>query len=248
MGGHYYGNFNPPPNFFDSTLIIHFNGTKWVESDVPIKGRNLQSIHGSAPDNLWASGFFGTLYHFNGLEWQQDSVPVNPPSNSFFIISNVAVVSKEQAFLIGYTHQNDLAKTTNYFFLRDRGAWVVRDSFFVQPGRIENKWGYGDLWVSPSNVLYSCGGGVHRWNGSTWERLFNHPNYLSRMAGTSDKNIFVVGHLGTVLHYNGQDWHQFNEFTNPNSVFTSVWMDGKEAFIIGHTTDFPQKTIIFHGK
>jgi photosystem II stability/assembly factor-like uncharacterized protein len=78
--------------------------------------------------------------------------------------------------------------------------------------------------------------------------MFDHPNLLSRMTGTSDNNIFVVGHLGTVLHYNGVDWYQYEQFADLNKVLSSVWTDGKEVMIVGETATYPQKTLILHGR
>ncbi|MBI3788983.1 MAG: hypothetical protein HY276_12105 [Ignavibacteriales bacterium] len=76
----------------------------------------------------------------------------------------------------------------------------------------------------------------------------DHPSFLPRIAGTSDENIFVVGHRGTVLHYNGRDWYQFNQFATPDMVLWGVWTDGKEVFVVGFTASVPQKTLILHGK
>jgi len=169
------------------------------------------------------------------------------PTDAFFQTIALVGTSSGEIFAIGSTGESSSVKTTHYFFRRRSGNWSVVDSFVIQPGRIENKWGYADLWASPSGTLYSCGVGVHRWNGTNWTMLFDHPNFLSRLTGTSDHNIFVVGHFGTVLHYNGTDWFQFKDMDNLGVVYSGVWTDGKEAFIVGYTND-GGKTLILHGK
>lgn len=248
VGERIYQNPNPPPNFSDSSFIIHFNGHQWLEQTLTEKGGYLEVITGTAPNNLWVAGWYGTLYHYNGQAWERDSVPLKVPQGAFFTFSAMAVRPSNEVFLTGYAHQNNLAKTTHYLSINRSGSWAVVDSFVVQPGLVENKWGYADFWVSPSGALYSCGGNVHMWNGTTWQKLFDHSSYLAGIAGSSDSNIFVVGHFGAVLHFNGKDWHQFQQFANPNESFEAVWTDGKEVIIIGTTSGFPQKTIILHGK
>ncbi len=247
FGQHLYDNPTPPPNFLDSSLIIHFDGRQWSEQKIQ-GGRLLNSVWGLSSTNLWTGGWTNKVFHYNRAVWQRDSLPVRLQSDGFFQIDALEGNPAGDVFAIGNTHYNNLAKTVFYFFLNGSQTWVLVDSFVVQPGQIENKWGYGDLWTSPSGTLYSCGGGVHRWNGTTWTKLFDHPNFLSRVTGTSDNNIFAVGHFGTVLHFNGHNWYQFQQFVNPDAVLWGVWTDGTEAFVVGFTALFPEKTIILHGR
>jgi hypothetical protein len=67
------------------------------------------------------------------------------------------------------------------------------------------------------------------------------------MAGTSDENMFAVGDFGNVFHYNGVDWYQYRELKDFGVVYSGVWTDGKEVFVVGYTHD-GGKTIILHGK
>jgi len=247
VGQRIYSNPNRPPNFLDSSLIIHFDGRQWREQRVQ-NGRYLRTIWGSSPSELWAGGRTTTVFQYDGTTWKRDSLPVIVQTDGFFIVEAFESTASGEAFAIGNTHHNSTATTIHYFFTRRQNRWVVVDSFFVAPGRIEWNWGRSDLWVSPSGTLYSCGRGVHRWNGSQWEMLFDHPNLLTRMIGTSDNNIFVVGHLGTVLHYNGRDWYQFQQFATVNNVLWGVWADEREVFVVGFTAEYPQKTIILRGK
>ncbi|MGC8898885.1 MAG: hypothetical protein ACP5ON_11725, partial [Bacteroidota bacterium] len=222
-------------------------GVKWSEYKVS-GGRNLEAVSGRYAGDVWTCGWGGTLYHYDGHVWRKDSVPLVVATGRFYVLSAIEPRSAEEVFLIGYVHENEIARTTYYFFRREANQWILEDSAVVGRDKIEIKWGYADLWVSPSGTVYSCGAGVWRWNGAKWELMVDNPSYLSRIAGTDDNNIFVVGHFGTVLHYNGVDWYQFQQFKDPNAVFWGVWTDGKEAIIVGYTADYPQRTIVLHGK
>jgi hypothetical protein len=175
VGKRIYDNPKPPPNFLDSSLIIHFDGRQWREMRVE-NGRFLRAIWGSSPSQLWVGGVTTTVFQYDGASWKRDSLPVVVQSDGFFVMEAFEGTPSGDVFAIGNTHHNSTATTIHYFFTRRENRWVVVDSFFVAPGRIESSWGRQDLWVSPSGVLYSCGAGVHRWNGSRWELLFDHPN------------------------------------------------------------------------
>ncbi|MBI3788982.1 MAG: hypothetical protein HY276_12100 [Ignavibacteriales bacterium] len=156
VGKHIYDNPNPPPNFLDSSLIIHFNGQQWTEQKIK-GGRFFTAIGGTSPSNVWAVGVTNILFHYNETLWKPDSVPVKIQADGFFQINALNENPSGEVFAIGNTYYNSLAKNVYYFFLKRSQVWTVVDSFVVQPGQIETKWGYGDLWVSPSGTLYSCG-------------------------------------------------------------------------------------------
>jgi hypothetical protein len=153
-----------------------------------------------------------------------------------------------QAYVLGSTQENSSAKTTDYFFQLVAGKWSMVDSALIQPGLVENKWGDSKLWMSNSHALYSVGAGVYRWNGSSWARIYSSETSLAGIFGTSDENIFVVGPFGTLLQYNGSDWFSFSQLQDPNAVYTGVWTNGKEVFVVGFTASYPQKTLILHGQ
>ena len=249
VGAHYDYNPTPPPPLADSSFIMHFDGQQWREINLNTRGGNLFTLAGTGPNNLWAAGYYGSLFHFDGQTWERDSVPLDLPKNLFFTFSALAVLPSGNVFLTGYTSQSQPAKTTHYLATNQSGSWAVVDSFATQLGLVENKWGYADFWVSPSGTLYSCGANIHQWRGNAWVKIFDHTSFLSGISGTSDENIFVVGHFGTVLHWNGKDWYQYRQFEDPGLLLEDVWTDGREVMIVGYTiAGFPQKTVVLRGK
>jgi hypothetical protein len=247
VGAQVYENLNPPPNILDSSLVIQNLGQQWRELRLE-GGRNLCAAWLNSAGNIWVGGWMSCLYKFDGSAWRKEALPVTVENDGFFQINAIEGNSHGDLFATGYTHYNSTATTIYYFFRRFHEGWAVVDSFFAAPGRIENKWGYGDLWMSPSGTLYSCGAGVFRWNGSNWEKLFDFSSYMSRITGTSDQNIFVVGHFGNALHFDGVDWHKYQEINYADLVYSSVWTDEREVFVVGFTTSYPQETVILHGK
>jgi photosystem II stability/assembly factor-like uncharacterized protein len=246
VGERTYDNPNRPPNFLDSTLIIQFNGQQWREQRV-LRRNALFSISATSPNDIWTCGRNGSLFHFDGTAWNKDSVLANVPVGGEFLLWNVKASSSSEAYILGTLYQNSLARITSYFFKRSNQKWALVDSFYVEPGRFDAKFGQNGLWVSPTGTLYSFGPHIFRWTGSSWVKIFDFFDALRRMSGASDNNFFAVGDFGNILHYNGNDWYQFKELKNQNAVYSSVWTDGQELFVVGYLND-GSKTLVLHGK
>jgi hypothetical protein len=247
VGEHLDRNPSPPPDYLDSSLLIHYNGAAWWEERLS-GGRLLGCIGGDTRTNLWTAGRTKYLYQYDGAMWKRDSLPVLVPADGYFGVNAIAPKSAGEVYALGNTHQNSLAKDTYFFFRRTQLGWSMADSAIVEPGHIENKWGYSGLWVSPSGRVYSVGGGVFQLLGNNWERMIDSQKALLRISGTSDNNIFVVGSFGTVLHYNGVDWFQFMEIRYVDVNYWGIWTNGKEVMIVGHSVNYPQHTVVAHGR
>lgn len=244
IGRRIFSNSNPPPNFLDSSLIIHFDGRQWQEEPIQ-RGKGLWSISGTSPQDIWTCGSSGTLFHYDGAVWKKDSVPLSVPPDAEYSLWDIKSAVGGNVFMIGAIRQNNFSRTTYYFFRRD-DKWDIIDSFTLDGGQTQARFGVHGLWIDPEGGIYSFGSDIFRWIDSSWFKLYGSPNALRKMAGSSKNNVFAVGDFGTVLHYNGSDWYEFKELKNPNLVYSSVWSDGKEVYIVGYLND-GSKTVVLHG-
>lgn len=230
-------NSTPPPNFLDSSLIIRFNGSTWIEAIINPKQKMLKTIGASSPTDVWFGGREGTLYHFDGVKVHPDSlgVLIADKKGHNLIVGAFAGNTSDNM----YAFYNDF--TTGYFhFLKRSGnRWTELDSQFVTQT---------SLWVSPSGKLFSTffGYGLYVWNGQApWTPFYIEGNASVRVFGTSENNVFVSGQHGGLYHHNGIDWHQFKNLESTTINFSAVWTDGKEVFVIGNDGF---KSYIYHGK
>lgn len=237
-------NPSPPPNFIDSSLIIHYDGSSWKEISIE-KRKRLSDIYVQSNNNIWACGDT-TIYHYDGVKWTREYVPLVTPPNSSLFISKI-VSNGTTAYATGTVHSNTTGDNTYYFFKRDDKGWRI-----VQTTQSPFSFGLGGFWISPSGKIYSVGTGLFELNGDEWMSVYFTTISFSGIYGTSDDNIFIVGTDGTtgiVYHFNGQNWKKLDQLTSNNIIYTSVWTEGTEAFICGFTLSaFPQKTIVWHGK
>ncbi|MBI2429585.1 MAG: hypothetical protein HYV29_12480 [Ignavibacteriales bacterium] len=247
VGERIYTNPSPPPNFLDSSLVLHYDGVSWKEHRLP-KGRYVLGVWGTSSSNLWTCGLDGQIFHYDGSLWKKESVAVNFLRGLQFI--SVGGTGSEMYSFAALT-QNNPYRETYYWFERKNGIWNILDSVYTEGGPITAKWGINRIWTSPENTICSYGiGGIFKLVNKKWINVFQHESPLRGMDGTSDRNIFVAGDFGKLYHYNGTDWYQLKQFENDNVVLASVWMTERETFIVGRTfpTGGGTTTIILRGK
>ncbi|MDI6804958.1 MAG: hypothetical protein QME58_14165, partial [Bacteroidota bacterium] len=248
VGERIYDNPAPPPNFLDSSLIIHFHGAQWIEVPIP-RARNLLAIFGVSSNDIWAGGVEGTLYHYLGVSWSRHTPPRSYTRGSYQFLSFSGIRSDE---IYAVSIWNNVAHigeidSTYYFLNKFQGnTWMVADSFLITAGQVFFPWGT-QLWSSPEGNLYSAGPNVYRLTENQWIEVLDTGKWMTRVLGTNERNIFAVGHFSTVYHWNGSDWFQFSQLKLDDVHYSSGWTDGNEVFIIGFVNG-GFKTVIAHGK
>ncbi|MBD3287647.1 hypothetical protein GF337_02485 [candidate division KSB1 bacterium] len=222
------------------SLIFHYDGVQWNEVDLPEWGNMLESIWGSAPDDIWAGGINGTLFHYNGSFWEKDSLPKPIPETHVFFYNMVSITGN---FDITYLLQHapfDNSGSRYYFYKNSYNSWTLIDSTLYTTRR--------GIWLSPNDELYTIGsGGVYRRNNSYWENILG--NFKALGINGTENDIFVVGYSGLInekiYHFNGTDWWQYENISIQGAELLDIWTDGREVFIVGYLGN---NSIILHGK
>jgi hypothetical protein len=243
VGERIYTNPTPPPNFLDSSLIIHYDGVSWREVALP-RQRALTNIWGSSPSDIRLGGLNGTLYHYDGLSVKKDSVPLFIPKDAdpLYNFFSITGKSSDEVYLLLFAPPPKVVADHFYLFKRQSNSWVLLDSTYTYWHRI---------WMSPMGTLYTVGAGVYRRAGSTWQSMQLDVITSLGISGISDNNLFVVGYSGVggisgeVYHFNGTDWFPFRSVQLRNLQYYAIWADGREAFIVGNNN---QQTLVLHGR
>lgn len=233
-------NQNPPPTLMDSSLIIHYDGNQWQEVKTK-KGRLLQSVWGSSANDIWFAGLNGTVFHYNGLSVTKDSLPIFIPDDPPYLYNlSVAGNSTEDVYVLVKGWTSTFARI-NYLLKHQSNQWELLDSTYIDIHQI---------WINPSGKIFGLGDRVYVFSGDKWELFFDELNSPGiRIKGLSDDNIWVIGIQGMVLHYNGENWFEFEMLQSPaNFNYFDMWTDGSEVFIVGNSSETPRKGIILHGQ
>lgn len=165
--------------------IIHFDGVTWTSMTSGI-AQTLTAIHGSATQVI-AITTFGAFTRFDGVKWTAGTIPINPTTQSL----NGLWVGDNEAFVVG----------ENRTLLRFDGAsWSPVDIDISVPAL-----GLYGVWGSGSDYYAVAADGVvlRSIDGRSWGPVNPTPGSspLRAVSGSSDKDVFIVGLLGTIWHY-----------------------------------------------
>jgi len=239
VGEKIYTNPAPPPNFLDSSLIIHFDGTQWREIQIP-RMRGLASVWGANSQDVWADGYYGSLYHFDGLLWNRILIDTTLSFGNIFGLSPKDVYTT-CARILDKDNQRDSTQYLMYHF--NSSSWSAIDSSYEFLGYYQERFGF-NLWGTTTSI-YSANQAVYKKTGSSWIPILNTGLPFYSIFGTDDNNFFVGGYGNQIYHFNGTDWFQFKQLSDATKFCTSIWCNDKEAFIVSGDGS---KTWIFHGK
>ncbi len=214
----------------DFGSVLHLEGLdSWL--DTPTGSRwSLNSVHGTAADDIWAVGAHGITTHFDGTAWTEVNVPSGPLDffGVFAAASDDVWAVGEQGVVLHWTGSTweDLTSAGNplysVFVDEQRNAWIVGlDAFRIASttagvidhdagfgGRLNDVSGAGDtvFIVGESGAMVSC-------NVTT---VFCNPMpapadgglALSSVHAAASDDVWVTARNGRVFHWNGSTWVQ----------------------------------------
>jgi hypothetical protein len=230
-----------------NNLIAHFNGTVWQKEDIFSEG-NLLSIDADSPSNIYACGRKATLYYYNGTSWISDFIPVNFPRNTEIQYQSLAVYNGE-VFVTGWGKNNALNYYKKFFIKGKFRNWIIVDSLDMNKV-VKITWGFDKMVRGKNGKLYSMGpNNIFVWEDNRWKELTTPYNRGAGLYVYNDN--YMLSFLTGIDYYDGNKWQGLEKINiaYKNVLFTDGWTDGKELFIVGYfVSDFPQKTLILHGK
>jgi hypothetical protein len=104
------------------------------------------------------------------------------------------------------------------------------------------------LWFQRQDRIFASGGFQLEFDGKTWNRVPNPAEYFQlAMRGIAENDIFCVGQLGNIMHFNGLRWTRITNFPpDPVMECRAVAMLPNEVFVVGYGT--ARKAMVLHGR
>ncbi|MFH2010612.1 MAG: glucosyltransferase-I, partial [bacterium] len=168
----------------------------------------------SSSSNAFAVGDTGTVAHYDGASWQEMTVPVA----SDLDVTAVWGLREDQVYAVG---------ENGTLLIFDGSAWsAVTHSYHPY---------FTGVWAAgPEEVILVGDGGVYGYDGSGIDlRAFDPGWWLWDVWGSSDSDIFAVGELGLILHYDGVAWSEMDSGTE--QTLNAVWGSSPEnVFAVGN--------------
>jgi hypothetical protein len=240
VGSEAYTTTLPPFVLFDSSLVLHYNGSSWKKINIPNRKRSLSDIHGTSPTNIVVGGYKGTLFKFNGIEWKRLIIP-----DSLSVVSVHCI--NDSLTYVGLFSNTIEGGEWWYFGYHNGQNLTILNTANLSINPIT----FGLNLKSIDNRIYSIGSYLFEYINESWSLIKSTSELsITNMAGTSRNNMFLVGGYDLVMHYNGEDWYEYPKFfpSSNKVIYNDVWTDSNEVFIIGVAYGEKQRTVVLHGK
>jgi hypothetical protein len=180
---------------------IHWDGITFKQIPFNIQWNgNVNKLWGSSSNDLYAVGKNGNIAHYNGTIWS------NIESGTTSILNDAWGITNEQNKTIVY------CAASSFFVPGDKKILKIVD------GKVDSvNWGKDvrlySAWTNNENFLYVCGEGVFVNKFGTWEQITLPPITTNSIRGNDINDVFAVGSLGTIFHFNGISWQVISSYT-----------------------------------
>ncbi len=237
--GYRYGYY--PPNYKDSIwgFVAEWNGNEWKRISPNAPGEYFISIWVSSENDIWITTAHGFVYHYSGSNWEKLSTGTN------YYFSDIWGFSNKEIYISG--HPGDYSTG---IVLKYNGQIWERVNI-LPPSSIVS---FRSIWGISSRYLFvaSFGGLFSNINGLWQEDIY--PGYraaLELVRGSDKNNVFVCGHLGKLLHYNGHSWKNYEtQFSGSDIwILQALHIFNNTVFIGGVGGEgFDRRGIILRGR
>ena len=209
-------------------VILHFDGTNWQASPQSggVTTQALSAIWGSAANDVYAAGAKNTLLHYDGASWSL--VSLTTPMSDFATLwgSSASDVWVGGASAGAVLHFDGTSFT------------AVTQSLFSGANGPVGIWG-----SAPDNVTIIGSSTLAVFDGTNLaaqsSSLTN--NILQSVFGVSASDVWSVGQLGTILHFDGTRWSPSAQSGTVTSNYlyalwgqtgSSIWAVGANGTLI----------------
>ncbi len=213
----------------DSSFIGHWDGTHWTIQDA-YGGRPLFYIWGSSETDIYAGGWWGSLFHYDGTVWHKIA-----PNDTTMYYDRIWGRSSSEVYCIGARLIPPYGSLSWKYLLRlTPMGYSILDSTYDAVGNL-TRFGTAGIWGTQTKT-YSWGTGLYEKSGDSWNLIFNPQYQLADVKGVSDQSLYAVGLSGSVYLYDGESWNRPAglPYIPPAIDLASVWLNSSEVFILGY--------------
>ncbi|MDO9549040.1 MAG: hypothetical protein Q7J65_08775 [Candidatus Marinimicrobia bacterium] len=182
--------------------------------------------------------------------WEIDRIGVHPTH-----FNDVQIISENDVWAVGdirledtYTYDSAGVWQRPYSAAHwDGKEWKLFrfiDDYYGIPIRPE-----GFQYFSDSSLWFASGSILH-FDGDTtklmWTQNYSAGEFLYRVWGSSESDIWFVGSEGLIVHYDGKTFSRISTNNTIRYVDVEGTPDGKHVFVVGHNLKVPYECCVWH--
>jgi hypothetical protein len=207
--------------------VMHWDGTQWNEKGyfvdgIPFYG-GITYLWGNSADNFYAGTQNGKLHHYKDNNWTTLETNTNSPITH--ITGYDDPLTNEQIVFISCS--SSLIGSKRKLFK------LYEDNTLIEfPWRNESS--ISGVYTKNGIKTFACGPGIREWDSkrNNWIEIIVYPTVVtSEIKATDYNNIFVLGVLGTIFHFNGETWQTVKH--NPDRMYYGLSVKGNQVVAVG---------------
>jgi hypothetical protein len=211
--------------------IVEGNGGQWTVAASGISPGSLYAIHGSAADNIYAVGQFGSIVHYDGVSWSKVlDVPVSVQTYDLKAVwvdaSGKATVSGKEGALIegsvqnGWSHFGNLTVGASLDAADGHGSGLRvmvgenssiwrNDGSWSEDAEVPTTQHLRDVCIISETDIWAVGlaGVINHFDGTAWTQFASPVGVgLEVVWARSATEVYAAGASGTIMRYDGESW------------------------------------------
>ncbi|PIS28152.1 MAG: hypothetical protein COT43_07160 [Candidatus Marinimicrobia bacterium CG08_land_8_20_14_0_20_45_22] len=236
--------FTPSYGIIGSDTVLRIDGLQplteysfrayYLKHDKAIDSSNIVTIHTRETTS-------------SNFRWEIDRIGVHPTC-----LNDVQIISENNVWVVGdirledtYTYDSAGVWQEPYSGAHwDGNEWkLIR---FIE-GTVRRPNGIkcfsdSSIWLTPGSICY--------YDGSTtkqiWIQNYSAGEFLYRVWGSSESDIWFVGSEGLIVHYDGETFSRIPTGNTIRYVDVEGTPDGKNVFVVGHNLKIPYECCVWH--
>ena len=236
----------PPKGVIRSDTVLHIDGLQ-PEAEYSFRAYYLRNER--IVDSSEAVTIHTRETTSSDFRWEIDRIGVHPTH-----FNDVQIISENDVWAVG-----DIRLEDTYTY-DSAGVWQLPYSAAHWDG---NKWKlvrfideYGYV-ISPNGFYYFSDtsiwftpGRIHHYDSDTtrvmWTQNYSAGEFLYRVWGSSEDDIWFVGSKGLIVHYDGQTFSRIPTGNTIRYVDLEGTPDGKHVFVVGNNILVPYECCVWH--
>lgn len=220
----------------------HWDGNAWTLyhfQDMGL-GENVSTEHiwASYTNDIYFVGYKGSIVHYDGSKFTKIESGTTLPINDICGAYNARTKQYE---ILAVASNRALDAGRKVLKISGNQVTAVADSGLP--------WSINSIFFIPGKKYYIVGDGVYESTNikfsSIWQfwpsgKITNY--YSEKIRGTGSNDIFIVGHQGEIVHYNGNSWMNYSPQTGLGyGFYLSVAL--KEDLVVAVGQNYNQAVI-----
>lgn len=183
---------------------IHWDGLNFKSQPMDITfPHHLRKMWGLSSSDFYIVGTDGSIAHHEGQNWVKIT---SGTSSDFQDIWGVQYSENGETIIVAIA--STLFKNEEIAAIRINSNDTKKLNINGLPSNLSG------IWSANGNRWYICGDGLFTKKGGDkrWSNVSEVPNiFLRRIRGNNSNDIFIVGDLGLIYHWNGMTWRNFTD-------------------------------------